>query len=156
MMRRIILHICRHQTFLKTTFNILQKTKVETYSCNNLLSSFRVFTTPDHSAYSRKDPMNPTFPSLRTVARGAATSCQEGTHWYRLYTRPSCDPVYPTQPTRSFCSTSENSSSIHGWYTGRVLRNIHKPSSDQRSWTAQPMQGHPHSTAFCTFLTTRH
>lgn len=122
---------------------------MKTSCCNNLLPSFSVFTTLDHSDYSRKDLMNPAFPSHRTVARDAVTSYQsflpqKETHCYELYIRPSCDPVLSIQPTPSFCCTSENSSSIHDGYTGRVLSNTHKPSSDQHS----PCWDTPHSTAF--------
>lgn len=161
MMRRIILHRCRHWTFLKPTLNILQKTKVETSPCNSLLSSFRVFTTPNHSDYSRKDPMNPTFSSLGLLLEMQTSTesflPQEGTHCYVLYIRPSCDPVFSAQPTPSFCSISESSYSIQNWYTESAQQqNIHKPPSNQHSWTAQPMLGHPTFHSFFTHLTTRH
>lgn len=93
--------------------------KVETLSCNNLLLSFRVFTTPGHSDCSRKDPMNPTFPSIRTVARDAATN-------FQVFSPPRRDPLLGIVHQTFLwllCSISENSSSIHDWSTGRVFSN---------------------------------
>lgn len=161
-MRRIILHRCRHWTFLKPTLNILQKTKVETSPCNSLLSSFRVFTTPNHSDYSRKDPMNPTFSSLRTVAGDAVMN------W--VFFSPVRDPllciVHQTFLWPCFLSSAHPFLLLHlrkflqhpklVHRESAQQQNIHKRPSNQHSWTAQPMLGHPTFHSFFTHLTTRH